>query len=136
MSARKHRVRTTPPQENIPVENYLGNGEYVTLWVGIETREQKFSGAIPMGLSQYGAAFDNGKFGSALDLNTLSKPPTAEANSSYKKGSNGPQYPDECWVAIFKTKDLTTPIHLQKPIKSAIPLRTFQITILPNDMVG
>ncbi len=44
------------------VENYLGNGEYVTL-AGIERRGSRIlSGAIPMGLSQYGAAVENGKW--------------------------------------------------------------------------
>ena len=38
------------------VENYLGNGEYVTL-SGIEKRgSQIFCGVIPMGLSQYGSS--------------------------------------------------------------------------------
>ena len=44
------------------VENFLGNGEYVTL-AGIQQSGNRiYSGAVPMGLSQYGAAIDGGKW--------------------------------------------------------------------------
>lgn len=92
------------------VENYLDNGEYVTL-AGIETRGTEiFSGAIPMGLSQYGAAFDNGKWIRPGFEHLVKTSDGGSNSSSYKKGElQWTQYPDECWVAIFKNKDLTTP---------------------------
>ncbi len=48
VSAETSRQNDTTPQENIPVENYLGNGEYVTLQ---ESRHGNriFPGAIPYG---------------------------------------------------------------------------------------
>ena len=43
-------------------ENFLGNGEFVTL-AGIQEHNNKiYSAAVPMGLSQYGAAVDGGKY--------------------------------------------------------------------------
>lgn len=55
---------TTNDTENTAYisENFLGNGEYVTL-SGIEERDGKlFTAAVPMGLSQYGTKRDGGKF--------------------------------------------------------------------------
>ncbi len=45
-------------------ENFLGNGEYVTLAGILERNNKLYSAAIPMGLSQYGSATDgeNGYF--------------------------------------------------------------------------
>lgn len=45
-------------------ENFLGNGEYVTLAGILEQNNKLYSAAIPMGLSQYGSATDgeNGYF--------------------------------------------------------------------------
>ena len=43
-------------------ENFLGNGEYVTLAGLLENNGKIFSAAIPMGLSQYGTKFENGKW--------------------------------------------------------------------------
>lgn len=39
-------------------ENFLGNGEYVTLAGILERNNKLYSAAIPMGLSQYGSATD------------------------------------------------------------------------------
>ena len=44
------------------MENFLGNGEYVTLAGAEQSGSRLYCGAIPMGLSQYGAAYDNGKW--------------------------------------------------------------------------
>lgn len=43
-------------------ENFLGNGEYVTLAGILERNNKLYSAAIPMGLSQYGSATDGGKW--------------------------------------------------------------------------
>ncbi|MBR4128068.1 MAG: DUF4374 domain-containing protein [Bacteroidaceae bacterium] len=88
-------------------ENFLGNGEYVTL-SGIEERDGKlFTAAVPMGLSQYGTKRDGGKFVKYPDL---VKTEAGGTNSSaYKKDElQWTQYPDECWVAIFADEHLLT----------------------------
>lgn len=88
-------------------ENFLGNGEYVTL-AGIEARDGKlFTAAVPMGLSQYGTKREGGKFVKYPDL---VKTEAGGTNSSaYKKDElQWTQYPDECWVAIFDDERLLT----------------------------
>lgn len=92
------------------VENYFGNGEYVTL-AGIEKRgSQIFSGAIPMGLSQYGAAFENGKWIRPGYEDLVKTADGGSNSSSYKKGElQWTQYPDECRVAIFNDETMTDP---------------------------
>ena len=100
---------TTNDTENIAYisENFLGNGEYVTL-SGIEEHDGKlFSAAVPMGLSQYGTKRDGGTFVKYPDL---VKTEAGGTNSSaYKKDElQGTQYPDECWVAIFADETLQT----------------------------
>ncbi len=93
------------------VENYLGNGEYVTL-SGIEKRGgQIFCGVIPMGLSQYGAAYENGKWVRPGYEDLVKTADGGSNSSSYKKGElQWTQYPDECWVAIFNDETLTNPV--------------------------
>lgn len=92
------------------MENYLGNGEFVTL-AGIEQRGDKIiSGAIPMGLSQYGAAQDGGKWIRSGFQDLVKTADGGTNSSSYKKGElQWTQYPDECWVAIFPDKTLKNP---------------------------
>lgn len=89
-------------------ENFLGNGEFVTL-AGIEEREGRIvSAAIPMGLSQYGAAQDGGKW-IRPGYEDLVKTEDMDlgSSSSYKKGElQWTQYPDECHVAIFTDESL------------------------------
>lgn len=92
------------------LENYVGNGEYVTL-AGLETAGGRiFSGLYPMGLSQYGAAQDGGKWVRPGYEDLVAKANGGSASSAYKKGElPGSQYPDECWVAMYKDATLTTP---------------------------
>lgn len=92
------------------VENYLGNGEYVTL-AGVQERGSNiFCGVIPMGLSQYGAAIDNGRWIRPGYEHLVKTADGGSNSSSYKKGElQWTQYPDECWVAIFKDENLTNP---------------------------
>ncbi len=97
------------------VENYLGNGEYVTL-SGIEKRGgQIFCGVIPMGLSQYGAAYENGKWVRPGYEDLVKTADGGSNSSSYKKGElQWTQYPDECWVAIFNDETLTNPVFAKR----------------------
>ncbi|MBR4298040.1 MAG: DUF4374 domain-containing protein [Bacteroidaceae bacterium] len=88
-------------------ENFLGNGEYVTL-AGIAERDGKlFTAAIPMGLSQYGTKRDAGKYVKYPDL--VKTEADGTNSSSYKKDElQWTQYPNECWVAIFDNELLQT----------------------------
>ncbi len=94
------------PDKKYLAENFLGNGEYVTL-AGFQQRgSQLFAAAVPMGLSQYGAAAEGGKWVKYPDL--LKAEDGGSNSSSYKKGElQWTQYPDECHIAIFDDKSLT-----------------------------
>lgn len=89
-------------------ENYLGNGEYVTL-AGLEQSNNKiYSAAIPMGLSQFGVKAEGGKY---VKYPELVKTEDGGSNSStYVKGElQWTQYPDEAWVAIYDNEKMTEP---------------------------
>lgn len=88
-------------------ENFLGNGEYVTL-AGFQQRgKQLFAAAVPMGLSQYGAAADSGKWVKFPDL--VKTEDGGSNSSSYKKGElQWTQYPDECHIVIFDDETLSS----------------------------
>ncbi|MCD8183968.1 MAG: DUF4374 domain-containing protein [Bacteroides sp.] len=94
-------------------ENFLGNGEYVTL-AGIDQVGSKiYAAAIPMGLSQYGCVQKNsdGSYKWVLPGNEdLIKTESGGSNSSsYQKDElQWTQYPDECWMAIFSDETLTS----------------------------
>lgn len=83
-------------------ENFLGNGEFVTLAGILETGNKLFSVPVPMGLSQYSAAADGGKYILPGNEDLVKTEDGGSNSSSYKKGElQWTQYPDECWVAIF-----------------------------------
>ncbi len=97
-------------EEHYLAENFLGNGEFVTL-AGIEEVDGKiFSAAVPMGLSQYGVKAEGGKWvreGFADLIKTESG--GSGSSNAYKEGElQWTQYPDECWVAIFDDQTLET----------------------------
>lgn len=108
------------------MENYLGNGEYVTL-AGIEqSGDRIFSGAIPMGLSQYGAAADGGKWIRKGYEDLVKTADGGSNSSSYKKGElQWTQYPDEGWVAIFNNESMLNPT-LVKSNKISYPCGRFK----------
>ena len=89
-------------------ENFLGNGEYVTL-AGLEQVGTKiYSAAIPMGLSQYGCQqFTDDertqyKYVRPGYEDLIKTEDGGSNSSSYKKGElQWTQWPDSCWVAIF-----------------------------------
>ena len=95
-------------------ENFLGNGEYVTL-SGIEQVGAKiYSAAVPMGLSQYGCQqfTDEGrtqyKYVRPGYEDLVKTEDGGSHSSAYKKGElQWTQWPDECWVAIFADNSLT-----------------------------
>ena len=99
--------RSNVPDKKYLAENFLGNGEYVTL-AGCQQRgKQLFAAAVPMGLSQYGAAADSGKWVKYPDL--VKTEDGGSNSSSYKKGElQWTQYPDECHIVIFDDETLTS----------------------------
>lgn len=98
----------------ISAENYLGNGEYVTLAGILESNGKIFTAPIPMGLSQYGvkAEREEGKeYGKYVKYPELVKKEAGGSNSSsYKKDElQWTQYPDEAYIAIYKDEKLENP---------------------------
>lgn len=92
------------------VENYLGNGEYVTLAGLLQSGNRIFAGVAPMGLSQFGAAYEGGKWVRDGFSDLVRQEAGGSASSAYKKGElPGTQYPDECWVAIYTDSSLLNP---------------------------
>lgn len=103
------------------MENFLGNGEYVTLAGAEQSGSRLYCGAVPMGLSQYGAAYDNGKWIRPGFEHLVHTEAGGSGSGSYKAGELvGTQYPDECWVAIYNTGDMLNPI-LAKTDKISTP---------------
>lgn len=107
LDTKAETYRSSEASEEYLSENFLGNGEYVTL-SGFQQRGEKlFAAVVPMGLSQYGAAADGGKW---VKYPHLVKTEDGGTNSSsYKKGElQWTQYPNECHVAIFDNETLST----------------------------
>lgn len=90
-------------------ENFLGNGEYVTL-AGLEQVGDKlYSAAVPMGLSQYGVKVDDGKWVRDGFADLIKTEAGGSGSGAYKEGElQWTQYPDECWVAIFDNETLSS----------------------------
>lgn len=93
-------------------ENFLGNGEYVTL-AGLEQVGSKlYAAAVPMGLSQYGCMQKNedGSYkwvrSGYEDLIKIES--GGSGSGSYDKDElQWTQYPDECWMVVFTDQTLT-----------------------------
>lgn len=88
-------------------ENYLGNGEFVTLAGLLEVDGRLFTAPIPMGLSQYGSKAEGGKFVKAGNEDLVKKESGGEKSSAYLKDElQWTQYPDEAYVAIYDDAQL------------------------------
>lgn len=86
-------------------ENFLGNGEWVMLTGFLEHANKIYTAAVPMGLSQYGGAFEGGKWVIPANRDLVKKGDGGRGSSAYKKGElQWTQYPNECWVAIFNNE--------------------------------
>lgn len=95
-------------QTPILSENYLGNGEFVTLAGILEANNKIYSAPIPMGLSQFGAKANDGEYVIYPDL--VKTEDGGSSSSSYKKGElQWTQYPNEAWVAIYNNETMTNP---------------------------
>ena len=67
-----------------------------------------------MGLSQFGAAADGGKWIRKGYEDLVKTADGGSNSSSYKKGElQWTQYPDEGWVAIFDNENMTNPTLLR-----------------------
>lgn len=100
----------TSPENKYLMENFLGNGEYVTLAGAEQSGSRLYCGAVPMGLSQYGAAYDNGKWIRDGYGHLVHQEAGGTGSGAYKAGELvGTQYPDECWVAIYDNDDFINP---------------------------
>lgn len=93
-------------------ENFLGNGEYVTL-AGLEQVGSKlYAAAVPMGLSQYGCMQKNAdgsyKWVRPGNEDLIKTESGGSGSSRYDKDElQWTQYPDECWMVIFTDQTLT-----------------------------
>ncbi len=96
-------------EEHYLAENFLGNGEFVTL-AGLEEVNGKiYSAAVPMGLSQYGVKADGGKWVREGYEDLIKSEAGGSGSGAYKAGElQWTQYPDECWVAIFDDETLSS----------------------------
>lgn len=105
--AETYKTNSTQNKDYV-AENFLGNGEYVTLAGILEHEGKIFSAAVPMGLSQYGSAVEGGKWILPGNQDLVKTEDGGSNSSSYKKGElQWTQYPNECWVAIFDDETFT-----------------------------
>lgn len=98
----------TTNSEAIESENYLGNGEYVTLAGILQVGNKIYSAPIPMGLSQYGVVANDGAY---VVYPELVKTESGGSNSSsYVKGElQWTQHPNEAWIAIYNNQNFSSP---------------------------
>ena len=95
-------------QQVMLAENYLGNGEFITLAGLLESGNKIYSAPIPMGLSQYGVKAEGGKYVKYPEL--VKTEDGGSASSAYKKGElQWTQYPNEAWIAIYDNEKMENP---------------------------
>ena len=89
-------------------ENFLGNGEYVTL-TGLEQVGSKiYSSPTAMGLSQWGCMYNNRQWVLPGNEDLIKTESGGSGSGAYDKDElQWTQYPDSCWVAIFSDETLT-----------------------------
>lgn len=92
---------------NLMSENFLGDGEYVTLSGFLESDGKLYSAVIPMGLSPYGSAYENGRYIAPGNEDLIKTESGGSNSSAYVKGElQGTQYPNKCSIAIFDNEKL------------------------------
>lgn len=109
-------------------ENFLGNGEYVTL-TGIEQVGKKiYTGVVPMGLSQYGCMYENRKWVKPGNEDLIKTESGGQGSGQYNKDElQWTQYPDECWVAVFADDSFdANSVKLLKTDKISYPAGRFK----------
>lgn len=86
-------------QKDILAENYLGNGEKVTLAGFVEANGKLYTSVIPMGMSNYGV---NTWPECVLDPDYVAKADGGSASGAYTAGQiPATQIPDSAFVAIY-----------------------------------
>lgn len=124
-------------------ENFLGNGEFVTL-TGLEQVGTKlYTAAVPMGLSQYGGVQknDDGSYKWVLPGNEdlIKTESGGQGSGQYDKDElQWTQYPNECWVAIYNDETLSSSPKLIKTDKISYAAgrnksQYYQMTWLADD---
>ncbi|MDF9831616.1 DUF4374 domain-containing protein [Parabacteroides sp. PF5-6] len=109
LDVEKETIRNS---EAIEVENYLGNGEYVTLAGILQVGDRIFSAPVPMGLSQYGVKANNGEWVKYPEL--VKTEAGGSGSGAYVEGElQWTQYPDEAWVAIYADEKFENPTLLR-----------------------
>jgi hypothetical protein len=94
-------------KDNLMSENFLGDGEYVTLSGYLESDGKLYAGVVPMGLSVYGASIDGGKYIKAGNEDLVKTESGGTSSSAYVKGElQGTQYPNRCCIALFDNEQL------------------------------
>lgn len=89
-------------------ENYLGNGEFVTLAGILQVNNKIYSAAIPMGLSQYGVKANGGTYVKYPEL--VKTESGGSGSGAYVEGElQWTQFPDEAWVAIYDNPSFRNP---------------------------
>ncbi len=95
-------------QNVILSENYLGNGEYVTLAGILQVKDKIYSAPVPMGLSKYGVKANQGEFVKYPEL--VKQESGGSSSSAYEKGElQWTQYPNEAWIAIYNDNSFENP---------------------------
>lgn len=98
----------TTNSDVILAENYLGNGEYVTLAGILQVGDKIYTAPIPMGLSQYGVVANDSSYVVYPEL--VKQTDGGSGSSSYSKGElQWTQYPDEAWIAIYDNEKMQNP---------------------------
>ncbi|WP_102407497.1 DUF4374 domain-containing protein [Parabacteroides bouchesdurhonensis] len=98
----------TTNSDVIMSENYLGNGEFVTLAGILQVNNKIYSAAIPMGLSKYGVKAEGGRYVKYPEL--VKQESGGSGSGAYEKGElQWTQYPDEAWIAIYGNEKFTNP---------------------------
>lgn len=93
--------------EVLMAENYLGNGEYVTLAGFLQVGNKIYTAPIPMGLSVYGVQANNGEYVIYPEL--VKDEPGGSGSGAYEAGElQWTQYPDEAYIAIYDDATFTT----------------------------
>lgn len=104
-----HVTDETTSTRTINGENFLGNGEYVSLAGILDVNRKLYTAVIPMGLSRYGVKTDDGKWVKYPDL--VKKAAGGSASSSYEAGElQWTQYPNEAWIAIYDNVEFKNPL--------------------------
>lgn len=92
--------KSTSNQKDILAENYLGNGEKVTMAGIVETNGKLYTSIVPMGMSQYGV----NKWPACVKNQAyVAQTSGGSGSGSYDAGEiPSTQFPDSAFVAIYE----------------------------------